>query len=345
MVSRASLARFRCELFWAIEMKRVQSVFISLVAVAGVNVGCDRSSPAPADGKVALTAVTLQLNWVPEPEFGGMFAALQDGLYAAEGLAVEIRKGGAQVPCAQLVASGQVQFAVVSGEEVLTLRARGGPIVAVFATFQRNPTGFLLHKSNPIDSLEGLWRSSSTIGLDPGLPFVKILNELYGGTQLKLVPYSGALATFMVTPDYVQQCFITAEPVECKMRGVETKVLSIADVFNPYGAVIATNEKFLKNNRPHVDAFVRATAQGWIRYLASPEKYNPAIAALNPSMTLEAMNLAAELERPLIAPPSGDAQIGQMTADRWQSLGRQLVDTKVIPSCGPVQEAFLTAAP
>lgn len=209
MVPRSSLACIWSYFYGADQVKRFQLTFISLVAVIGVVVGCDRSSPTAAEPSAkqpgALTPITLQLNWVPEPEFGGMFAALQDGLYAAEGLAVDIRKGGAQVPCAQLAASGQVQFAVVSGEEVLTLRARGGAIVAVFATFQRNPTGFLLHKANPIDSLEALWRSSSTVGLDPGLPFVAILNERYGGTNLKLVPYSGALATFMVTPDYVDR--------------------------------------------------------------------------------------------------------------------------------------------
>lgn len=324
----------------------MQSVFVLMITALGVMFGCDRSATNPtapnASKTAALTPITLQLNWVPEPEFGGMFAALQDGLYVAEGLDVDIRKGGAQVPCAQLVASGQVPLAVVSGEEVLTLRARGGEIVAVFATFQRNPMGFMLHKNNPIDSLEALWKSSSTIGLDPGMPFVAILNEKYGGKNLKMVPYSGALATFLVTPEYVQQCFITAEPVEAKLRGVEVKVFSVADVFNPYSAVIATNETYLKDNRATVEAFVRATKQGWIRYLATPEKYNPAIAALNPSMTLEAMNIAADLERPLIIPESGDATLGQMTADRWRSLGQQLVDTKVIPACGPIENAFLS---
>ena len=268
------------------------TIFMSVVA-------CDRSSPPesgqPASPTKKLTSVTLQLNWVPEPEFGGMFAAVHDGIYADEGLEVEIRKGGAQVPCAQLVASGQVQFAVVSGEEVLTLRARGGAIVAVFATFQQNPTGFLLHASNPIDSLEALWTSASTIGIDPGLPFVQILNQKYGGKSLKLVPYSGALATFMASPEYVQQCFITAEPVECQLRGLATKVLPISDVFNPYGAVIATNETTIRDNRPMVEAFVRATREGWRRYLKSPEVYNPTIARMNPSMTIEAMNLAAKL--------------------------------------------------
>lgn len=339
MGSCLSLARIKCECFGETALRNFQSAFIFFVAAFGSIAGCDRSSPNGV-APTALTPITLQLNWVPEPEFGGMYAALQDGLYVAEGLAVDIRKGGAQVPCAQLVASGQVPLAIVSGEEVLTLRARGGEIVAVFATFQRNPMGFMLHASNPIDSLEELWKSSSTIGLDPGMPFVAILNEKYGGKNLKMIPYSGALATFLVTPDSVQQCFITAEPVEAKLRGVDAKVLSVADVFNPYSAVIATNEKFLKDNRATIEAFVRATKQGWIRYLANPEKYNPAIVALNPSMTFEAMNIAADLERPLIIPASGDAGIGQMTADRWRSLEQQLVDTKLIPASGSIENAF-----
>jgi len=54
------------------------------------------------------------------------------------------------------------------------------------------------------------------------------------------------------------------------------------------------------------------------------------------------MNIAAELERSLITPASGAADIGQMTMDRWSSLGQQLVDTKVIPACAPVENAFLS---
>ncbi len=309
----------------------------SLILAAGALVSCD------APKQPQSVPIQVQLNWVPEPEFGGIYAALQEGLYAQAGLAVEVIKGGGQVPCAQLVASGQVPFAVVSGEEVLTLRARGGPIVAVFATFQKNPTGFLLHAENPINSLEALWRSDSTIGIDPGLPFVKMLNERYPGGAVKLVPYSGALATFLASPNYAQQCFITSEPVECQLRGIQSKVLSLADVFNPYAAVVATNETFLKEHPDRVDAFVRATAEGWRRYLDAPERYNPAIAALNPSMTLEAMNIAARLERPFIVPEQGERAIGTMSAARWQSLCEQLTATKVIESCGSIDAAFVAA--
>ena len=313
--------------------------FLAIVTLALA--ACDKPSSPGASGAAALVPIQVQLNWVPEPEFGGMYAALQDGLYSQAGMNVELIKGGGQVPCAQLVASGRVPFALVSAEEVLTMRARGGSIVGVFATFQENPMAFLLHEANPINTLEQLWRSNSMVGVNVGLPYVTILNEKYSGAGLKLVPYSGGLATFLVTPDSAQQCFIASEPVECRVRGVPVKIISMAEAFNPYAAVVATNEAFLKQNPAVVEAFVQATQEGWRRYLATPQKYNPAIVALNPSMSLEAMNIAAEIERSSIEPAAGKGFIGEMTAARWEALGKQLVACKVIDVCPPVHEAFV----
>ena len=39
--------------------------------------------------------IKLALNWVPEPEFGGIYAAQQQHFFANNGLDVEIQPGGA----------------------------------------------------------------------------------------------------------------------------------------------------------------------------------------------------------------------------------------------------------
>lgn len=319
-----------------------RSAMVMAAAFLGVHAGCDGSKDGSAAS--ARTPVRVQLNWVPEPEFGGIFAAQQDGLYAAAGLDVDIRKGGSQVPVAQLVASGQADFGVMTAEDVLTLRDRGGDLVAVFAIFQDNPTGFLLHESNPITTIEQLWMSASTVAVDASPPYVRLLNLKYGGKDLKLVPYTGALAGFLASKDAVQQCFITAEPVECRLRGVPTRVLSVATVFNPYAAVLATSAASAAKRPEIVEAFVRATSEGWRRYFADPPKYNIGIAALNPSMSLEAMNIAAELERPLIVPADG-AAIGSMRSERWQQLERELVQVGTIESGRTPASGVLWSAP
>ena len=69
--------------------------------------------------------VKLSLNWVPEPEFGGIYAAQQNGNFAKHGLDVEIVPGGAGTPTWQLVAGGKAQFAVASADEVIIARQRG----------------------------------------------------------------------------------------------------------------------------------------------------------------------------------------------------------------------------
>ena len=55
----------------------------------------------------AAEKVSIALNWVPEPEFGGIYAAQQNGAYQKRGLEVTIKPGGAGAPTWQQVASGR----------------------------------------------------------------------------------------------------------------------------------------------------------------------------------------------------------------------------------------------
>src|ERR671916_519407 len=66
----------------------------------------DGASPAgsPGDGASPagspqgdLTEVRLQLQWEPQAQFAGYFAADREGYYAEEGLEVEFLRGGADV--------------------------------------------------------------------------------------------------------------------------------------------------------------------------------------------------------------------------------------------------------
>ena len=68
--------------------------------------------------------IKLALNWVPEPEFGGIYAAKQTGAFEKHGLDVDIQPGGAGTPTWQLVATGKVDFAVASADEVIIARSQ-----------------------------------------------------------------------------------------------------------------------------------------------------------------------------------------------------------------------------
>src|ERR1700684_3655251 len=70
--------------------------------------------------------IKLALNWKPEPEFGGFYAAP----YAKYGLDVDILPGGAGTPTVQMVGAGSVDFGIVSADEIILARSHGNDVVA-----------------------------------------------------------------------------------------------------------------------------------------------------------------------------------------------------------------------
>jgi NitT/TauT family transport system substrate-binding protein len=302
--------------------------------------------PAGAqDAKPAPRKVRLQLNWVPEPEFGGIYAAKQDGLFAAEGLDVEVISGAAGTPVPQMTASGKVEFGVVSGDQVLTLRERGGALVALFTVFHTSPMGVMVPDASPHRTLESLWKSDATVAMEAGLPFVRYLNKRFPGGKVKLVPTGTGLAAFERGTVQAQQCFITAEPVQLELRKVPVRVFSLAEGgYDPYTVSIATSEAFLAKDRATCAAFVRALRKGWANYLKEPARYNPSIHGLNPAMSLEAMDLAARKQRDLVAPRKDD-EVGWMERERWVTLAGQLRELGTLKEAPAVIDAVFWNAP
>ena len=304
----------------------------------------DTARAKEPSGAAAPAKVRLQLNWVPEPEFGGMYAAEQDGLFAREGLAVELIAGSAGTPVPQMVASGTVEFGVMSGDQLLALRERGGGAVAAFTVFHTSPMGVMVKESSPHRSLESLWKSDATVAMEAGLPFVRYLNGRFPGGKVRIVPTGSGLAAFEHGSVDAQQCFISAEPVQMELRMVPVRVYSLAEGgYDPYTVTVAVNPEFLRRDRAACERLVRALREGWKRYLADPARYNAAISRLNPSMTVEAMDVAAAKQRDLVAPREGD-EVGWMTRERWSTLAAQLVELGTLKEAPKViDDAFWNA--
>lgn len=309
-----------------------------LLALVALLVGCSK----PADpGAAARTK--LALNWVPEPEFGGFYAARDGGAYRKAGLDVEIQGGGAGVPVVQMVAAGQVDFGVAGADEVLTARARGADVIPIFAVYQTSPQGIMVHASRGAKSLPDVL-ASGTLALEPGLPYAAFLKKKHGFNGAKIVPYDGGVARFVADKDFAQQCFVTSEPIAAKQKGSDPQVFLVADEgFNPYVAVVITRRALFKEQPDRVRAFARATQEGWRTYLDDPAAANVAMGKLNPSMSAETFAAAAAAQRPLIETEETKKRgLGTMTRARWDTLAKQLVELGILAKA-PSAEEYLMA--
>ena len=319
-------------------MRRFAFAFVAAALLLG--------GAAPAAPAALPVPVTVQLNWLPEPEFGGIYAALEDGLFAAAGLDVTILKGGPDVPAVPMTASGRVTFGVAAADEVVSLRAKGADIVAVFATYQTSPQAIMVRADRPVDGIPALLAQGGTLIAQPGLAYLKHLKRAYGLERTRIVPYgSGALAQFLDPKrgDVAMQCFVFAEPIAARARGVEPKVFLIADTgFDPYTAVVVVRGDWLRANRELVARFVGALREGWARYLADPGPTNAVMARLNTAMDLATFAAGARAQEALIA--GGDAAsrgLGVMTEARWAKLAGQLLELGVVDRPVPAADCFV----
>lgn len=295
--------------------------------------GCKRATPSDGASKTK-----IQLNWVAEPEFGGIYAARESGAYQRAGLDVEILAGAPGTPVMQIVASGQADFGVVSADDVVLARARGVDIVAVLASFQHSPLGVMVHRARGIEKLEDL--KSGTLAIEPGLPFGGWVKKKYGFAGVTLVPYDGGVAKFLADPAYAQQCYVTAEPIAAKRKGGDPKVFAARDTgFDPYASVVIVSGATLKAKLPMIKAFVAATNDGWRSYLADPGAANAVMAGLNTGMDRATFDEAAKTQEPLIR---GEADLGTMTEARFAELGTQLTELGMIPKPPPALECFVS---
>ncbi len=301
--------------------------------------GCRPDEPAPSKAGAAAAAIhdarpgeeiRLALNWFPEAEHGGYFAALVHGYYQEAGLNVKILPGGPSSSVLERVASGQVTFGIENADRVLLARAQEADAVAVMAPLQRSPRAIMVHARSGFRRIEDL--SNVTLAVNAGAAWVQYLKKRVPFPKVRFVPYSGSVAQFLVDENYAQQAYVFSEPFVAQEKGADVRCLLVADAgFNPYTSLLVTSGDTLRNRPELVRKFVTAAVRGWQTYLDRPDETNGYIHNINPEMSLAILAFGVKSLRPLCTDgPVGTSSLGQMTADRWKSLAGQLVEAEAL---------------
>ncbi len=253
------------------------------------------------------------------------------GYYQEEGLRVTIKAGGPYLRPYQQVAAGAAQFGMGASDKILESVAAGQPLVAVAATMQYDPQGIMVRKDSAILTFADL--SGHTVAVQPGSTWFRYLVERYKLHDVREVPSMMSVANFIANPAYVQQAFASSEPFFARQAGIETRFLLVSDAgFDPY-RVMFTNRDFLNQHPEVVAKFVRASVRGWRDYLNQPAAANQAVSKLNPALTPAWVEYSWQALRDghfVAGDDTSGARVGQMRAERWARLYKQLLELKVI---------------
>jgi NitT/TauT family transport system substrate-binding protein len=223
----------------------------------------------------SLTHIKLSLGYVPNIQFAPLYVAAQKGYFADAGIEIEFSYMD-ENQAAALVGANNLQFAVVSGEQVLLARAQGLPVVYVAAWYQQYPVSVVAMADEGIKIPADL--RGKTIGLPGpyGANYIGLRALLHAGglseadVKLDSIGYTQVEA-LAAGRDQAVSVYTNNEPLQLRAQGYSLTELRLADYVQLASNGLITNEKTIAGNPGLVRGMVGALLHGLADTIADPE--------------------------------------------------------------------------
>lgn len=233
------------------------------------------------------TPVVMQLDWIYNAQFAGLFQAIEQGYFADAGLAVELREAPKSVGVTEaILAEDGIVFGSSESNVLLVKRAEGAPVVALATMFQDSPLGWISLKETGVETVKDF--AGKTIGIHAdGEKVIDIALAKSGLTRddfsMTKVGYDPVIIADKEVD--LMQAYYLDEFVELQLMtdGQASIILARDNGYLAYSQVIFTDEATVEAHPEVVKAFLEATKKGWAYACANPEatvdliigKYNP----------------------------------------------------------------------
>lgn len=319
--------------------KSVKKALVALSVLSALAL----SSPAVLAADKPLEKFVYITNWYAQAEHGGFYQALAKGLYKEAGLDVTIKMGGPQVNILQLMAGGQGDCVMGSESDMIIARSSGVPVTSLASSFQKDPQVMIAHEQ--VKSFEEMKDKSLLIAPSAQQSFWPWLKAKYGFTDAQVKPYTFNVQPFMLDKNAVQQGYLTSEPFAIEKEGVKINSFLLADYgYEAYSTTVSCLDDTVAKRKDAIQAFIKATMEGWKSYLADPAPANELIKKDNPNMTDAQLTYSVAKIKEMGIVDGGDAKtlgIGIMTPERAKKNYDALVEYKLVdPAKAPFEKVY-----
>ena len=279
-----------------------------------------------------LTPVKLQLQWVAQAQFAGYYAAVAQGFYQDEGLDVTIVEAGTDTVPIDVLAAGDVDYAISWVPKVLGSIEQGTHVTDVAQIFERSATTQISFKdkgiSTPADlagKKVGSWGYGNQWELFAGMQKAGV--DTTNGITLvqQAFDMNGFLAGDIdaaqaMTYNEYAQVLETVNPATGKLyQPDELNVIN----WNDYGSAMLQDAIWADADRLAGDPdyadttvkFIKASIEGWIYARDNPEEAADIVTAAGSTLgTSHQLWMTNEVNK-LIWPSENG--IGLINEDEW----------------------------
>jgi putative hydroxymethylpyrimidine transport system substrate-binding protein len=313
------------------------TALVAALALAGLAAGCGEkheSTSAPGVEKLDLV-----LDYFPNADHVGIYAALADGQFRSVGLDVKVRAPSDPSAPLKLLAAGQADLAISYEPEVLLARDRGLRVVSVGAIVQKPLTSIVADGSARIRGVRDLrGKKIGTAGIPYQSAYLKTIlsrasvnpnsvDEINVG--FNLVP-----AMLSRRVDATLGAFWNYEGVEMRQRRRHPTVIPVDRVGVPtYNElVIVARKQDLAERGGRVRRFLRALTAGYAAARANPVRAVDQLVRANPGLQRPLQLASVRATLPVFFPGDEKRPFGWQDPRAWESYGRWMYDNQLVKS-------------
>jgi putative hydroxymethylpyrimidine transport system substrate-binding protein len=317
---------------------------LPLLAVAVLAAGCGEKDDVlePAGSK----RVELMLDYFPNADHAGIYAAQGGGHFEQAGLAVEIRQPPDPAAPIKQVAAGRVDLAISYEPEVLRARDQGLRVISVGAIVREPLTSIISLPEAKIDSPRDLrGKTVGTAGIDYQSAYLQtILSEAgvpAGSVKERNVGFSLTPALLTGRVDAVLGAFWNYEGTELRLRGKRPRIIRMDEAGVPaYNElVLVANEDALERDGDKIRAFIGALSRGTRDLRRDPDEAIEGLLDANPDLDPELQRAVVDVTLPLFLPPRGKPFAWQ-DPQQWDAFAAWMHDNELLENPPDARGAY-----
>ncbi len=319
-------------------IRRALPAVLAALLALGLGACGEREEPTGGAGSKP-ERVDLVLDFFPNADHAGIYAALSEGRFEQARLDVKPRTPSDPSAPLKLLASGRADLAISYEPELLLAREKGAKLVAIGALVQRPLTSIISLGSKAIDEpgqLEGA--KVGTAGIPYQDAYLKTIVDEAGidPDRVKTINVGFNLVPALLTKkvDATLGAFWNVEGVELRRRDKDPKILRVDQIGVPtYNElVIVAREADVRKRGAMLRRFMRALALGHQALRDDVGKAVDALVDANSDLDRKLQLAQVKATLPVFFPRDKTKPFGYQDPAAWKRYTQWMLDNDLLSS-------------
>jgi len=326
--------------------RRLPLIVVPVVLFALGLAACGEKEEATGAGTTP-ERVDLMLDYLPNADHAGIYAAIDGGEFEAAKLDVRPRTPSDPSAPLKLLAAGRAHLAISYEPEHLLARAGRADLVSVGALVQKPLTSIVSLGKRPVRSpasLEG--RKVGTAGIPYQDAYLRTILEQAGADPARVKPvnvgFSLVPALLSKRVDAVLGMFWNVEGVQLRRQRKEPVILRMDEIGVPtYNElVVVARAADVRTRGPLLRRFMRALSRGHDAVRRDVDTGVDALVRANPDLDRKLQHAQIRATLPVFFPADRDRPFGFQDPAAWQRYAKWMADNRLLSSIQTSQRAF-----